>query len=51
MENRALPDTWSHATSDDYGHVFDFFWHPLDAPAAFTAPYRRALNHISQALS
>lgn len=24
-----LPDTWSHQTVDDHGHVFDFFWQPL----------------------
>lgn len=24
-----LPDSWSHQTQDDYGHRFEFFWHPL----------------------
>jgi len=27
-----LLDTWSHATKDDQGHTFIFFWHPLDLP-------------------
>ena len=25
-----LFDTWSHATKDDHGHTFTFFWHPID---------------------
>ncbi|WP_172292336.1 NUDIX domain-containing protein [Pseudoruegeria sp. HB172150] len=25
-----LPDSWSHQTEDDGGHVFTFFWQPLD---------------------
>ena len=25
-----LLDTWSHATKDDHGHIFTFFWHPID---------------------
>ena len=25
-----LPDVWLHRTEDDGGHVFSFFWHPLD---------------------
>ncbi|KQV72609.1 hypothetical protein ASC90_27505 [Rhizobium sp. Root1220] len=24
-----LPDRWRHATEDDHGHTFSFFWHPL----------------------
>lgn len=27
-----LPDAWQHATADDHGHIFSFFWHPLDMP-------------------
>ena len=27
-----LLDTWSHATKDDHGHMFTFFWHPIDVP-------------------
>jgi len=27
-----LPDAWSHATADDYGHRFEFFWHPINLP-------------------
>jgi 8-oxo-dGTP pyrophosphatase MutT (NUDIX family) len=29
-EAKGLPDRWSHHTADDHGHVFEFFWHPLD---------------------
>lgn len=25
-----LLDTWSYATKDDHGHIFTFFWHPID---------------------
>jgi len=24
-----LPDHWEHATADDSGHTFAFFWHPV----------------------
>ncbi len=27
-----LPDTWEYATSDDGGHIFSFFWQPLNSP-------------------
>lgn len=27
-----LPDVWQHATEDDHGHTFSFFWHPVDRP-------------------
>ncbi len=29
-QSSGLPETWSHKTKDDFGHTFDFFWHPLD---------------------
>lgn len=25
-----LPDFWDHATEDDHGHIFSFFWHPAE---------------------
>ncbi|MBB3138723.1 8-oxo-dGTP pyrophosphatase MutT (NUDIX family) [Rhizobium pisi] len=28
----SLPDTWQHETTDDHGHTFSFFWHPIDVP-------------------
>lgn len=31
-ELSGLPDTWDHQTTDDGGHIFSFFWHPLHAP-------------------
>lgn len=27
-----LPETWHHQTEDDFGHVFSFFWHPIETP-------------------
>lgn len=24
-----LPDAWNHATEDDHGHNYAFFWHPI----------------------
>jgi len=27
-----LPDRWRHATEDDFGHTFAFFWHPIKSP-------------------
>ncbi|UXT93285.1 NUDIX domain-containing protein [Agrobacterium pusense] len=27
-----LPDCWEHATDDDGGHTFAFFWHPISVP-------------------
>jgi hypothetical protein len=29
-----LLDTWKHQTEDDFGHVFTFFWHPLNGGQA-----------------
>lgn len=29
---REIPDEWIHHTSDDGGHDFAFFWHPLSQP-------------------
>ncbi len=43
-----LPDQWTHATTDDHGHVFAFFWHPLrDAPGSeWGVAYRAVLGRI-----
>ncbi len=27
-----LPESWVHATEDDHGHSFAFFWHPIGVP-------------------
>lgn len=29
-----LPDTWAHFTTDGGGHIFRFFWQPLDELSA-----------------
>lgn len=47
-----LPNTWQHQTTDDFGHIFAFFWHPVDAPlkAGWHVDYHDAFNHFSQHL-
>lgn len=44
----ALPEHWSHQTEDDNGHVFDFFWAPLDRlPFDECHPlFQRALREV-----
>ncbi len=41
-------ERWQHLCADDGGHLFRFFWLPLDAPApaGFEARYLRALDWI-----
>ncbi|MFD2644566.1 NUDIX hydrolase [Pseudomonas japonica] len=48
----ALPEQWSHQTEDDNGHVFAFFWAPLDdLPFDECHPlFRRALSYVLEAL-
>lgn len=29
MDTEVLPDEWEHFCTDDGGHYFKFFWHPL----------------------
>ena len=43
-----VPDTWTHRTSDDGGHDFKFFWHPLarEASPQWHWVFRRALAYI-----
>nr|WP_238941550.1 NUDIX domain-containing protein [Jannaschia sp. Os4] len=49
MEAGPLPPRWTHRCADDGGHLFAYFWHPLDAPPrGFAAPYRRALAAIAR---
>ncbi|XWN31601.1 MAG: NUDIX domain-containing protein [Devosia sp.] len=44
----ALPDRWEHHCADDGGHVFSFFWWPLDQVpgAGWHVLYREALAFI-----
>ena len=53
MESATACDHWRHATADDDGQTFAFFWLPLrkDLPSGFAAPYVRAHNHILQTLT
>ncbi len=46
------PDSWTHRTSDDGGHDFRFFWHPLSQPpsAQWHGVFQRALQHIASKL-
>jgi 8-oxo-dGTP pyrophosphatase MutT (NUDIX family) len=49
---RHLPERWAHQTLDDHGHVFEFFWAPLDdLPYTDCHPvFQRALTFIFQRL-
>lgn len=31
-DTTGLPDHWEHATADDGGNTFVFFWHPVSSP-------------------
>jgi 8-oxo-dGTP pyrophosphatase MutT (NUDIX family) len=44
-----LLDTWSHATTDDQGHNFAFFWHPIDLKlaASWHPIFHEAFNFFS----
>lgn len=48
-----LPKQWTHHTLDDHGHVFSFFWGPLDdLPFADCHPvFRRALRYLTDILT
>jgi len=46
---QVLPESWVHLVSDDGGHAFRFFWHPLSAPVPgdlWHALFRDALTFI-----
>ncbi len=45
-ESLPLPHQWTHWCSDDGGHLFRFFWHPLDTHAldGWHADFRAALR-------
>lgn len=49
---RRLPERWAHQTLDDHGHVFEFFWAPLeDLPYVDCHPvFQRALRFLCQRL-
>ena len=49
---RHLPERWAHQTLDDHGHVFEFFWAPLDdLPYTDCHPvFHRALTFLFQRL-
>ena len=46
----ALPDTWSWQTLDDHGHVFDFFWQPLNTPlpSDMDTQFKRVIDVLTQ---
>jgi len=47
-----LPDTWEFETKDDGGHIFSFFWQPLNSPLNdnWNGVYKRAFQYIKNAL-
>ena len=47
-----LPDTWDFVTKDDGGHIFSFFWQPLDSPLNdnWNEVYKGAFQYIKTSL-
>lgn len=47
-----LPDTWEFDTKDDGGHIFSFFWQPLNSPLDdnWNEVYTRAFQYIKNTL-
>jgi hypothetical protein len=51
--DQILPEAWLHHASDDGGHTFRFFWHPLSSPADpshWHLIFRNALSFIQRAI-
>jgi 8-oxo-dGTP pyrophosphatase MutT (NUDIX family) len=53
VDVEGLPESWEHHTEDDFGHVFSFFWHPLedDLDEGWHPQFRDALRMIRLSLS
>ena len=47
-----LPDTWKFETKDDGGHIFSFFWQPLNSPLSdnWNETSKGAFEYIKNAL-
>lgn len=47
-----LPDTWEFETKDDGGHIFKFFWQPLNSPLNdnWNEVFKRAFQFIKNEL-
>ena len=47
-----LPDTWEFETKDDGGHIFSFFWQPLNSPLDdnWNEVYKHAFQYIKNTL-
>ena len=47
-----LPDTWEFETKDDGGHIFSFFWQPLNGPLNdnWNEVYKHAFQYIKNTL-
>lgn len=48
-----LPDTWDFETKDDGGHIFSFFWQPLNAPlnGNWKKAHKNAFQYIKNRLN
>ena len=46
------PDTWDFETSDDGGHIFSFYWQPLNRPLddSWNDLYTKAFQYIKNSL-
>ncbi|TNF35360.1 MAG: NUDIX domain-containing protein [Gammaproteobacteria bacterium] len=47
-----LPDNWEFKTNDDGGHIFSFFWQPLNSPLneGWNELYKNAFQYIRNAV-
>ena len=48
-----LPDAWDHETHDEGGHIFSFFWQPINSPLdnSWNEVYSNAFHYIKNALA
>ena len=48
-----LSESWEHFTTDGGGHVFRFFWHPLNADlnSDWRPLFKRAVKFVQKALT
>lgn len=47
-----VPDKFQHFCKDDGGHLFKFFWHPIDElPGPFEPPFDRVMTVVRELLS
>jgi 8-oxo-dGTP pyrophosphatase MutT (NUDIX family) len=52
VEVEGLPQGWEHRTTDDFGHIYSFFWHPLanDLNEDWHPQFHEAIEMIRRSL-